>query len=152
MKAIKVKVNVNIRLSDETMDFVSALMTGNATERPEKVKEVKEQVKKEEDIKPAETAKAESKKPVETKEVETKKVETKVTETVKAPEAIKPENVSKEGAHTIEQLRELLGTKVNDHRSAIKEKLTSFGAKNLTALEVANYGAFHKFLTELQNG
>lgn len=50
---------------------------------------------------------------------------------------------------TIEQVREVLGKKVGDHRETIKAKLTGLGAKNVSVLDASHYDAFHAFLTNL---
>lgn len=50
---------------------------------------------------------------------------------------------------TLEQIREVLGKKVTEHRDAIKAKLTEFGAKNVSVLDTAKYSQFFNFLTEL---
>lgn len=50
---------------------------------------------------------------------------------------------------TIEQVREVLGKKVGDHRETIKAKLTELGAKNVSVLDASHYDNFHAFLTNL---
>lgn len=49
----------------------------------------------------------------------------------------------------IEEVRTLLSTKVANHREAIKNKLTEYGAKNVTALESSKYEDFVDFLNNL---
>lgn len=49
----------------------------------------------------------------------------------------------------IEEVRALLAKKVNDHRDAIKTKLTELGASSVTTLEVDKYEAFTTFLNSL---
>ena len=49
----------------------------------------------------------------------------------------------------IEDLRALVAEKKDNHRAAIKEKLTEFGVKNVTTLQKENYEAFRDFLKAL---
>ena len=50
---------------------------------------------------------------------------------------------------TEEQVRAILSTKVKNHREAIKEKLTSLGAKNVSTLAKTKYAGFVKYLKKL---
>lgn len=49
----------------------------------------------------------------------------------------------------IQDIRTLLASKVDNHREAIRAKLTELGAKNVTGLDARNYGSFYKFLKAL---
>lgn len=49
----------------------------------------------------------------------------------------------------IEDLRALVAEKKDNHRAAIKEKLTEFGVRNVTTLQKENYEAFRDFLKAL---
>jgi len=51
--------------------------------------------------------------------------------------------------YSIEEVRVQLAKHVNDHRDAIKKKLTALGAKNVTSLEDAKYPEFMEFLEKL---
>lgn len=50
---------------------------------------------------------------------------------------------------TIEDVRAELAKKVNDHRDAIKAKLTEFGAPSVTKLDPSKYDEMYNFLTSL---
>ena len=50
---------------------------------------------------------------------------------------------------SIEDVRAVLTTKVNDHREAIRSKLESFGAKSVTTLDPSKYQEMHDFLASL---
>lgn len=50
---------------------------------------------------------------------------------------------------SLTELRAILSTKVNDHRSEIKNKLTEFGASSLSTLESSHYQDFADFLNSL---
>ena len=52
-------------------------------------------------------------------------------------------------AVSIQDIRTLLASKVDNHRETIRAKLTERGARNVTGLDVRNYDAFYEFLKDL---
>lgn len=52
-------------------------------------------------------------------------------------------------AVSIQDIRTLLASKVDNHRETIRAKLTELGARNVTGLDVRNYDAFYEFLKNL---
>lgn len=52
-------------------------------------------------------------------------------------------------AVSVQDIRTLLASKVDNHRETIRAKLTELGAKNVTGLDVRNYDAFYEFLKDL---
>lgn len=52
-------------------------------------------------------------------------------------------------AVSIQDIRTLLASKVDNHRETIRAKLNELGAKNVTGLDVRNYDAFYEFLKDL---
>lgn len=52
-------------------------------------------------------------------------------------------------AVSIQDIRALLASKVDNNREAIRAKLTELGAKNVTGLDARNYDAFYEFLKDL---
>lgn len=52
-------------------------------------------------------------------------------------------------AVSIQDIRTLLASKVDNHRESIRAKLTELGAKNVTGLDARNYDAFYEFLKDL---
>ena len=52
-------------------------------------------------------------------------------------------------AVSIQDIRTLLASKVDNHRETIRAKLTELGAKNVTGLDTRNYDAFYEFLKDL---
>lgn len=52
-------------------------------------------------------------------------------------------------AVSIQDIRALLASKVDNHREIIRAKLTELGARNVTGLDVRNYDAFYEFLKYL---
>lgn len=52
-------------------------------------------------------------------------------------------------AVSIQDIRTLLASKVDNHRETIRAKLTELGARNVTGLDARNYNAFYEFLKDL---
>lgn len=52
-------------------------------------------------------------------------------------------------AVSIQDIRALLASKVNNNRETIRAKLTELGAKNVTGLDARNYDSFYEFLKDL---
>lgn len=52
-------------------------------------------------------------------------------------------------AVSIKDIRTLLASKVDNHREAIRAKLTELGAKNVTGMDARNYDPFYEFLKDL---
>lgn len=52
-------------------------------------------------------------------------------------------------AVSIQDIRTLLASKVDNHRETIRAKLTELGAKNVTGLDTRNYDSFCEFLKDL---
>lgn len=52
-------------------------------------------------------------------------------------------------AVSIQDIRTLLASKVDNHRETIRAKLAELGAKNVTGLDARNYDAFYEFLKDL---
>lgn len=52
-------------------------------------------------------------------------------------------------AVSIQDIRILLASKVDNNRETIRAKLTELGAKNVTGLDARNYDSFYKFLKDL---
>ena len=71
---------------------------------------------------------------------------------VKKPEPMPMDANSSLGsdpAVSIQDIRTLLASKVDNHREAIRAKLTELGARNVTGLDARNYDAFYEFLEDL---
>lgn len=52
-------------------------------------------------------------------------------------------------AVSIQDIRTLLASKVDNNRETVRAKLTELGAKNVTGLDARNYDAFYGFLKDL---
>lgn len=52
-------------------------------------------------------------------------------------------------AVSIQDIRALVASKVDNNREAIRAKLTELGAKNVTGLDARNYDLFYEFLKDL---
>lgn len=75
---------------------------------------------------------------------------------VKAPEPEEPATEEAEETTAeetegpkLEEIREVLGKKVTEHREAIKAMLTKLGAKNVSMLDAKYYVEFYTFLNKL---
>lgn len=56
---------------------------------------------------------------------------------------------TEEPAVSIQDIRTLLASKVDNHRETIRAKLTELGAKNVTGLDARNCDSFYEFLKDL---
>lgn len=82
---------------------------------------------------------------------------TGVKKSVPAQDVKKPEpmpmdansSLGSDPAVSIQDIRTLLASKVDNHRETIRAKLTELGVKNVTGLDVRNYDAFYEFLKDL---
>lgn len=71
-------------------------------------------------------------------------------EEAKKTEEKKPEpQAQPASAISIESVRAVLATKVNDHREAIKNKLNELGAPSVTKLDPSKYQEMYDFLNSL---
>lgn len=52
-------------------------------------------------------------------------------------------------AVSIQDIRTLLASKVDNSRETIRAKLTELGARNVTGLDARNYDSFYEFLKDL---
>lgn len=68
---------------------------------------------------------------------------------VKEPAPAPVPKKTEEPAVSIQDIRTLLASKVDNHREAIRAKLTELGARNVTGLDARNYDAFYEFLKDL---
>lgn len=68
---------------------------------------------------------------------------------VKKPAPAPVPKKTEESDVSIQDIRTLLASKVDNHRETIRAKLTELGAKNVTGLDARNYDAFYEFLKDL---
>lgn len=74
----------------------------------------------------------------------------KAAEEAKKAEEKKPEPQAQPASTiSIESVRAVLATKVNDHREAIKNKLNELGAPSVTKLDPSKYQEMYDFLNSL---
>ena len=139
MEAIKISVEVNVNLSENTQSFIKSLFGGAcqcasqkpaATPAPSAPAAPAAPAKPEEPKKPSAPAVA----PAPTKPAATP-----------APSAPAASSASK----TIEDVRAELAKKVNDHRDVIKNKLIELGAPSVTKLDPSKYDEMYNFLAAL---
>lgn len=140
MNLLKIELQINLMEANQVASFKHLIDTiaGNpTTEQPAPVENIVPE--KVEPVKP------EAKKP------EAKKVEPKAEEPAKVePKAKEKKSDETSEDITIDQVRELLATKVAGFRTEIKTKLTDLGAPNVTSLDETKYSEFHEFLEGLK--
>ena len=137
MEAIKISLEVDVNLSESTMNFRKPL---NA--------QAQQQGLAPKDSAPAKPTPAPAKPtPAKTAPAHAKPTPAK---TAPAPAPAKPAaQEASSGSKSIEEVRALLVTKVNDHRAAIKQKLEELGAPSVSKLDPSKYGEMFNFLNEL---
>lgn len=128
MEPIKISIDVNLNVSESTRAFFVNLFGGNQSNKP--LTRV--------DTTPAPTQPAASAPTLEP-----------VKTAPSAPVAPAPSTPVSTPAHTIDELRKALASKVNVHRAAIKAKLQAYGAESLTTLAKENYNEMYDFLASL---
>lgn len=135
MEAIKISVEVSVNLSENTQNFIKSLFSSacnQVSSAPAQPKEIAP-TEVEQPKKPSAPAAA----PVQTKPV--------AEPAPSAPAAPAVSSASK----SIEDVRGMLAKKVNDHRDAIKDKLTQLGAPSVTKLDPSKYDEMYNFLASL---
>ena len=147
-KIIKVEVYVDTT-KQEQIEALSSLLflvggsepaqrtdhepTPEPEKKPSRTRSKKEAEKKDPEPTPAPEAEPEDKDP---------EPETKDPEPTPAPEEEGPK-------WKVEQVREKLKEKVQDHRDEIKSKLSELGAPNVSSLDPEKYNEFMEFLDSL---
>ena len=130
METVKISVDINVNLSESTQEFIKNLFSVGVKASESVVKESATEV-------------------TETKRTRKKKVEAPA-EPEAAPEAEAPAEPEAEApAVSIEDVRKVLAEKVNEHRAAIKDKLTELGAPSVTKLDPSKYNEMYNFLKSL---
>lgn len=123
METVKISVDINVNLSESTQEFIKSLFSVGVKASESVVKESESVAK--------ESATA-----------------TEVTE-AKRTQKKKVEATPAEPAVSIEDVRKVLAEKVNEHRAAIKDKLTELGAPSVTKLDPSKYNEMYDFLKSL---
>ena len=134
METVKISVDINVNLSESTQEFIKNLFSVGA--------KVSESVVKESATEVTETKCTRKKKVEATPEPEAEAEAAPEAEAEAEPEAEAP-------AVSIEDVRKVLAEKVNEHRAAIKDKLTELGAPSVTKLDPSKYNEMHNFLKSL---
>ena len=137
MEAIKISLEVNVNLSESTMNFLKSF-----------IRQAQQQGLASEDPVPAKPAPAPAKPaPAPAKPAKPAKP---APAPAPAPTPAKPAaQETSSGSKSIEEVRALLVTKVNDHRAAIKQKLEELGAPSVSKLDPSKYDEMFNFLNEL---
>lgn len=137
MEAIKISVEVSVNLSENTQKFLTSLFATGVPSGAQVATSVSE---------PAPAALA-------------KPAPTKPTPQPAAPAPTKPAaepapsapaaQAASSASKSIEDVREKLAKKVNEHRDVIKQKLIELGAPSVTKLDPAKYDEMYNFLESL---
>lgn len=140
MEAIKISLDVDVNLSESTMNFLKSFI-GQAQQQGLAPK----------DPVPAKPTPAPAKPtPAPAKTASAKPTPAKPAPAKPAPAPAKPAaKEASSGSKSIEEVRALLVTKVNDHRAAIKQKLEELGAPSVSKLDPSKYDEMFNFLNEL---
>ena len=142
METVKISVDINVNLSESTQEFIKNLFSVGA--------KVSESVVKESATEVTETKCTRKKKVEATPEPEAEAEAAPEAEAEAEPEAEAEAAPEAEApAVSIEDVRKVLAEKVNEHRAAIKDKLTELGAPSVTKLDPSKYNEMHNFLKSL---
>ena len=144
METIKISVEVNVNLSENTQSFIKSLL-GGSTNRTSPNATCIEGIAATEEARAIDKAKAEEPKKPSAPAVVPAPTKPAATPAPSAPAATATSSASK----TIEDVRAELAKKVNDHRDAIKNKLTELGAPSVTKLDPSKYDEMYNFLAAL---
>ena len=125
MEAIKISLEVNVNLSESTMNFLKSFI----------VQAQQQGLISKDSTAPAKPTPAPAK-------------PTKPAPTKPAPAKSTAQEASS-GSKSIEEVRALLVTKVNDHREVIKQKLEELGAPSVSKLDPSKYDEMFNFLNDL---
>lgn len=147
--SLTIDVNVKVDLTENSVNllrslFAAAMPTGCCNAAPMPTAPVAPEEKPAVEEKAPEAPKA-AKAPAEKKPAKPVE-EAKAAEAPAAPVEPQPAVCKID----IEDVRKALAEKVNDHRDAIKQKLTELGAPNVTKLDPAKYAEMYDFLKALK--
>ena len=132
METIKISVEVSVNLSENTQNFIKSLFSSACNQVSPAPAQSKE-------IAPAEVEQPKKPSAPAVAPVQTKPAAEPAPAAPAAPAASK----------SIEDVRGMLAKKVNDHRDAIKDKLTQLGAPSVTKLDPSKYDEMYNFLASL---
>ena len=142
METVKISVDINVNLSESTQEFIKNLFSVGVKASESVVKESATEV--------TETKRTRKKKVEAPAEPEAAPEAEAPAEPEAAPEAEAPAEPEAEApAVSIEDVRKVLAEKVNEHRAAIKDKLTELGAPSVTKLDPSKYNEMYNFLKSL---
>lgn len=135
METIKISVEVSVNLSENTQKFLTSLLGGNVHSAPV--------ASTSKPVTPAKPAVAPVKPtPQPASPAQTQSAAKPVPSAPAAPTA-------SSASKSIEDVRSMLASKVNEHRAEIKQKLNELGAPSVTKLDPAKYDEMYNFLNEL---
>ena len=127
METIKISVDVCVNLSESTQNFIKSLLTCSVSAKPSA------QAPAAPTSEPAKPAAS----PAPAKPAASP-----------AP-GVPAAQAASSATKSIEDVRTMLASKVNEHRSEIKEKLNELGAPSVTKLDPSKYDDMYNFLESL---
>ena len=130
METIKISVDVCVNLSESTQNFIKSLLTCSVSAKPSTQAPAAPAVPTSEPAKPAAS-------PAPAKPAASP-----------AP-GVPAAQTASSATKSIEDVRTMLASKVNEHRSEIKEKLNELGAPSVTKLDPSKYDDMYNFLESL---
>lgn len=141
METIKISVEVSVNLSENTQNFIKSLFSGAMAATATQAQKTAPAAPAKPASQPAPTQAAKPQAPA-AAPASTKPA---ATPAPGAPAAQAASSASK----SIEDVRNILAQKVNEHRDAIKQKLNEFGAPSVTKLDPSKYDEMYNFLESL---
>lgn len=133
METIKISIEVSVNLSENTQKFLTSLFAAGVPSGAQVAASVSKPTHQSESVKPTPQPAA----PAQTQSA--------AKPAPSAPVAPAASSASK----SIEDVREMLAKKVNEHRDVIKQKLNELGAPSVTKLDPAKYDEMYNFLESL---
>ena len=136
METIKISVDVCVNLSESTQNFIKSLLTCSVSAKPSAQAPTSEPSAQAPAAPTSEPAKPAAS-PVPAKPAASPAPGEPVAQTASS------------ATKSIEDVRTMLASKVNEHRSEIKEKLNELGAPSVTKLDPSKYDDMYNFLESL---
>lgn len=139
METIKISVEVSVNLSENTQKFLTSLFAAGVPSGAQVAASVSRPA-------PAPAAPA---KPAPAKPTPQPAAPVQTQSAAKPAPSAPAAPAASSASKSIEDVRERLAKKVNEHRDVIKQKLNELGAPSVTKLDPAKYDEMYNFLESL---
>ena len=137
METIKISVEVSVNLSENTQKFLTSLFAAGVPSGAQVAASVS---------KPALTTPA---KPAPAKPTPQPAAPAQTQSAAEPAPSAPAAPAASSASKNIEDVRDMLAEKVNEHRDEIKQKLNELGAPSVTKLDPAKYDEMYNFLKSL---